>query len=89
VKAASVRVRGRVQGVGFRAFAQQRARELGVQGFVRNRPDGSVEAWLQGEGGAIDRLIEHLRKGPMLARVDALELEPGTPEPSTGTFQIR
>lgn len=68
-----IRVRGRVQGVGFRDALRAKARQLGVAGWVRNRVDGSVEAVLQGDGASLDRLIEWARRGPPLARVDAVD----------------
>lgn len=62
-------VRGRVQGVGFRASAALRADALGVAGWVRNRPDGSVELAVTGTPAAVDALVEWCRQGPPLARV--------------------
>lgn len=66
-------VRGRVQGVGFRWFVRQRARELGIRGWVRNRPDGSVEVEAAGESESLDRLRQLLAKGPTGAHVSALD----------------
>ena len=73
------RVRGRVQGVGFRAFAWRRASELGLRGWVRNRGDGSVEALVEGDPTTLATLEQALRSGPSWARVDAVEVrdEPG------------
>lgn len=68
-------VRGRVQGVGFRFFAERAARELGLFGWVRNLPDGSVETVAEGETFAVARYIERLRQGPGGARVDAVDEE--------------
>lgn len=70
----SYRVKGRVQGVGFRQFTALRARELGLVGWVRNLPDGSVEAEAQGEEKALADFEKLLRRGPQLARVDLLEV---------------
>ncbi|HYU57189.1 MAG TPA: acylphosphatase, partial [Actinomycetota bacterium] len=55
---------GRVQGVGFRYVTAQRARAMGVGGFVRNLPDGRVEAAFEGEDEAVDALVEFVRGGP-------------------------
>jgi acylphosphatase len=66
-------VRGRVQGVGFRWFVRERAEAHGVQGWVRNRHDGSVEAWLEGEPAAISALLADLRRGSRASRVDGLD----------------
>lgn len=74
-----VRVTGRVQGVYFRGWTQEQANRLGVTGWVRNCPDGSVEAHLAGEQSAVQRLIERLQAGPPAAsvsNVDVTELEP-------------
>ena len=68
-------VRGRVQGVGFRFFAERAARELGVRGWVRNRPDGSVETVVEGEDSRIGSFLEKLRRGPLGSRVDGLDVE--------------
>lgn len=65
-----VKVTGRVQGVFFRAWTAEQAKLLGVSGWVRNSPDGSVEAHLQGDLWAVRRLIELLHRGPPSARVD-------------------
>jgi len=62
-------IRGRVQGVGYRDAAVQAAFEFGVCGWVRNRPDGSVEALAQGEPEALERFAAWCRRGPPLARV--------------------
>ena len=65
-------VRGRVQGVAFRAYARAQANALGVRGYARNLPDGRVEVLAVGEAEAIERLAERLRHGPPLARVDTV-----------------
>jgi acylphosphatase len=65
-----VRVTGRVQGVFFRAWTREQAQALGVNGWVRNCPDGRVEAHVEGEEGAVDRMIEKMRRGPPSARVE-------------------
>ena len=65
-----VQIRGRVQGVGFRAAAVRQAHELGITGWVRNTDDGAVEALLQGHVDAIDRMLSWLHTGPPAARVD-------------------
>jgi acylphosphatase len=83
-----VRVTGRVQGVFFRAWTQQQARELGVNGWVRNCDDGSVEAQVEGEDSVVSQLIERMRSGPPGARVDGIESRDSEPEFGT-TFAIR
>lgn len=83
-----VRITGLVQGVFFRAWAQGHARELGVSGWIRNCPDGSVEAHLAGEEDAVSRMIERLRSGPSNARVEDVIVEDVPPE-SVGRFEVR
>ena len=69
MKAVHVTVTGRVQGVSFRWYTEERARELGVNGWVRNEPDGSVALHAEGADEAVDALVEWCRRGPALARV--------------------
>jgi acylphosphatase len=71
-----IRVKGRVQGVGFRHALRHEAQLLGIKGWVRNRADGSVEALLQGDAVAVERLIAWARRGPSLAQVQSLQDEP-------------
>jgi len=66
-------VRGRVQGVGFRYFVVLRARELGLSGWVRNLPDGTVEAEAEGPRPQLERLIHELRQGPRPANVTGVD----------------
>ena len=68
-----VSIRGRVQGVGFRAFVEEEALQRGVRGWVRNRRDGSVEAMFSGEAQTVAGMIEACRRGPFGARVTALD----------------
>ncbi len=67
-------VHGRVQGVGFRYATVEAARALGVDGWVRNRRDGTVEALLQGEEDAVERAIAWARRGPPAARVERVDI---------------
>ena len=71
-------ITGFVQGVGFRYAMAAQARLLGVNGWVRNRRDGSVEAVLAGDADAVTAMIEACRRGPMGARVDALDQRAGS-----------
>jgi acylphosphatase len=75
-----VRVTGRVQGVFFRAWTREQAERLGVFGWVRNCPDGSVDAHLEGASENVDQMIELLRRGPSGAQVDELEIHEVEPE---------
>ncbi|HEY7230101.1 MAG TPA: acylphosphatase [Pseudolabrys sp.] len=71
-------VRGRVQGVGYRAFVEDEARQRGLRGWVRNRRDGSVEAVFAGSPVEVEAMIEACRRGPFSARVTALDQRTGT-----------
>jgi acylphosphatase len=73
---ARLTIAGRVQGVGYREWAIATARQLGLAGWVRNRTDGSVEALVVGEEQAVGRMIDACRRGPALARVDDIDVEP-------------
>jgi len=72
-----VRVRGQVQAVGFRAFVEDAAAMHGVDGWVRNRRDGSVEAVFVGEPEAVRTVVEACRRGPRGAQVEALDESEG------------
>ncbi|WP_294119983.1 acylphosphatase [Sphingomonas sp.] len=81
-------ITGRVQGVFFRAWTAEQAKALGVNGWVRNAPDGSVEAHLQGDRWAVQRLIELLHRGPPSAVVDEVVEETAELGPSL-EFEVR
>ena len=83
-----VRVTGHVQGVFYRAWAQGQARELAISGWIRNCPDGSVEAHLQGEERDVDRMVERMRRGPSNARVDDVAVGDAE-QGSAGRFELR
>jgi len=76
--AENVRVRavisGRVQGVAFRFEAQWAAKRIGVRGWVRNRPDGTVQALFEGERERVEEMLAWCRRGPALARVTAVDV---------------
>ena len=73
-----VAIRGRVQGVGYRAFVEYSALDHGLEGWVRNRRDGSVEAVFAGEPEAVAAMVEACRRGPPGARVDAIDQRDGS-----------
>lgn len=75
VETLSVRVTGKVQGVGFRNSTVRQAHSLGVAGWVRNLDDGSVEALLQGPHDRIDKMLSWLHVGPPAAQVDEVEAD--------------
>ncbi|MEM7306402.1 MAG: acylphosphatase [Planctomycetota bacterium] len=86
--ASQVHVTGRVQGVGFRWYARERAETLGVAGWVRNLHDGRVEAWIEGPAGAVEEMLGWLRSGPPSARVDAVDAREREPS-GAGGFEVR
>ncbi|MFC6286462.1 acylphosphatase [Nocardioides sp. GCM10027113] len=88
VRAVAVAVHGRVQGVSFRAYAEQQAQLLGVRGWVRNEPDGSVAAHLEGDPAAVDAMVAWCRQGPRLAHVERVEVRE-TEAAGHGSFDIR
>lgn len=71
---AHVYVSGFVQGVGYRQFVRRYAKKLGVSGWVKNLPDGRVEALVVGSKDNIDKLIKQCQKGPFLARVKNVDV---------------
>ena len=86
--AVHVRVTGLVQGVFFRAWTAERARALGVRGWVCNAPDGSVEGHLEGDKSAVSNLVDLLHQGPPSARVAEVKVEVAGPEDTEG-FEVR
>ncbi|MBN9489083.1 MAG: acylphosphatase [Alphaproteobacteria bacterium] len=73
---ARLTISGRVQGVGYRDWLVDIGQQLGLAGWVRNRVDGSVEALIVGEDAAVGAMIDACRRGPPLARVDEIDVEP-------------
>jgi len=81
-------VDGWVQGVFFRDTCRRMAASAGVGGWVRNRPDGRVEAWFEGDPMAVERLVEWCRQGPPGARVTGIEVTREAPAGERG-FRVR
>ena len=81
-------VRGRVQGVGFRYFVESAAMREGLHGWVRNLPDGSVEAQAEGDADAIERFERALRHGPPAARVDEVRVDAVNPTGRDTGFSV-
>jgi acylphosphatase len=82
-------ISGRVQGVGFRYFVQDHAAVEGVHGYVRNLPDGRVEAFVEGEAESVLRLERAVRRGPSGARVDDVVAEEAVPSGRATGFDVR
>jgi acylphosphatase len=83
-----VRVNGQVQGVFFRGWTSEQANELHIAGWVRNCPDGRVEAHVEGDEAAVDRMIERMRRGPPAAKVEDLRTWDAWPGEFVG-FEVR
>jgi acylphosphatase len=86
-RAVKLRIRGRVQGVGFRYWTQGEAQALGVDGWVRNEPDGSVSALIAGPEEEVEKMLKRLRVGPPGAEVTGIAHDPAD-EPAPGGFRI-
>lgn len=84
----SVRVKGKVQGVGFRFYTQKTAKELGVRGFVKNMPNGSVYIEAEADPDKMEVFINWVNKGPEWARVDSVSLQEKPQEGFVG-FMIK
>ena len=83
-----LRVRGKVQGVAFRAHTRDEAIAVGVAGWVRNLPDGRVEAVFEGPEAAVAQVVRWCHEGPSWARVDGVDVTEEAPEGTVG-FEIR
>ena len=82
-------ISGLVQGVFFRSETKRKADEIGVFGWVKNSPDGRVEAILEGEREKVEKLVEWIKKGPTGSRVDSVELEFRKAKNQFQEFEIR
>ena len=85
---AHVFISGYVQGVNFRVYTRQQARLLGLWGWVRNMPDGRVEAVFEGERALVDRMLEWCHRGPPSASVEGVETAWGAATGSSKDFEI-
>lgn len=81
-------VRGRVQGVFFRDSTRRKAEAHGVSGWIANRPDGAVEAVLEGDEDAVERVVAYARRGPRRAELERVEMAEEEPEGLSG-FAVR
>ena len=82
-------VSGRVQGVGFRYYVQDHAAVEGVHGYVRNLPDGRVEALIEGDDESVLRVERALRRGPAGARIDDVIVETAVPSGRATGFSVK
>jgi acylphosphatase len=82
-------IRGRVQGVGYRESMVDVAQECDVVGWVRNRSDGTVEAWVQGNSDAVERIVAWCRRGPPAARVSGVDVTEASVAPELTEFSRR
>jgi acylphosphatase len=86
---AHLTISGRVQGVWYRGSMQEEAHRLGIAGWVRNRPDGTVEAEIEGEPETIEELVAWARRGPRGARVTDVDVQWLEPRGERGRFVVR
>ena len=86
---AHIKVRGRVQGVGFRAYVQQAGAQIGVTGWVRNVGWNEVEAVAEGPKAKIELFVEAVKRGPSVSRVDESEVDWETPSGEFRSFEMR
>ena len=84
-----VKISGRVQGVWFRANTKQKAEQLGVVGWVKNTPDGCVEAIFEGEEKLVKEMLEWCNHGPPLAKIDNVEIKNQNPTDAFDEFSIK
>lgn len=89
MKRAKIIAKGKVQGVGFRFFVMDNAKKLGLCGYTRNLPDGTVETVVEGKDAQLDRLIEKIKEGPIAARVSSVEVKMGEAFGDYKEFEIR
>jgi acylphosphatase len=88
VNAKRLVITGRVHGVGYRAWMVHKARELGLDGWVRNRPDGAVEALIAGDIASVEELSRLCRRGPRMAEVSSIAEELAEPPEGPGFHQV-
>lgn len=87
--AVHITIKGRVQGVGYRASAERQAVQLGLNGWIRNRVDGTVEAVAQGPQDKVDAFVAWCRRGPPAARVEMVESTAVPEQPDLTDFDVR
>jgi len=87
MKHLNIKIYGFVQGVSFRYFVEQKANELGIKGFVRNEPDGTVYIEAESTEGALRKFVELCKKGPMFAKVEETEISEGNSK-SFASFEV-
>jgi acylphosphatase len=84
-----LRIRGQVQGVSFRWYGGQRASSLGLSGWIRNCPDGSVETVAEGPADAVSEFVAWAKRGPAMAAIGSVEEDEQTPTGDASPFTIR
>jgi len=89
MKALHLMIRGRVQGVWFRASTQETARQLKIKGWVRNTPEGNVEAHIQGEESSVEKMLSWCSQGPPGAGVEGIDVSEASPNEEYKAFNIR
>lgn len=88
MKSLHIWIEGRVQGVGFRYFTEKVARQSGVNGYVRNLPDGRVEAYAEGDEDSLQQFLQHVKRGPSLSHVTQVKERWGEAQGSERSFRV-
>lgn len=86
-KSLNITIYGKVQNVGFRYYTNKNARTLGIKGFVKNMPDGSVYVEAEGDADIMNTFLEFCKNGPLWSRVDKINVQEA-PEKNFGNFRI-
>jgi len=89
MKHADIKVFGRVQGVGFRFYTTKQARSLGIKGWVKNMPDGSVHCEAEGQESALNDFIKAVKKGPVSSKVKDTKVEKSDNIKNYKSFEVR
>ena len=89
VSAVNIIAHGRVQGVGFRFFVREKASLFGLCGWVRNRSDGTVELYAEGEDGSVREFMTEIEKGPVFGNISGLTVDWTIPENTYSGFNIK
>lgn len=88
-KQAILKIHGKVQGVFYRVYTQEKAEKLELTGWVKNMPDGTVEVCLQGKEDAINKMIEWCREGSPSSKVEDIKIERGAAQEELSEFEVR
>ena len=88
MKCVSLKISGKVQGVFYRQSAKSEAIALGINGWIRNNPDGSVEALVAGNEKSLEQFIKWAKRGPLMAKVEKVDIKEQISEANLASFEI-